>query len=262
VSGFIPTFFRKPEHWLLWFLWLLTGASLARGESLASPVSLPVGTVLEYGLSWGVIGVGKARLEVLPPLDGQPGYRIDIRTNWYADVFYKVRTRIECRVTPDFRRSTVYRKKQREGDSERDIDLDFRWDKREVVYRNRDEIWEPVPLPESCLDPMGIVFAVRHFLFSEQWPLVLPVTDGKKVVEAEVHRMEEEVLRTSAGSFPSYKLDAVTKDIGGIFNKSDDASLYVWFSKDARGLILRLQSKVAVGSFVAELDKVEWGQDL
>ncbi|MFP4283307.1 MAG: DUF3108 domain-containing protein, partial [Opitutales bacterium] len=47
------------------------------------------------------------------------------------------------------------------------------------------------------------------------------------------------------------------KDLGGVFRKSDDASVRFWFSDDERQLPLRMESSVAVGKFWAELVEIE-----
>ena len=44
--------------------------------------------------------------------------------------------------------------------------------------------------------------------------------------------------------------------IGGVFKKSPGARVLIWLTYDARRLPVKLQSKVAVGHFTAELTKV------
>ena len=86
-----------------------------------SKIVLPfkIGEKLEYDLSWGFFPVGEATMEVhsLEKIDGELCYliRFSVRTNSFADNFYKVRTKVESFVSYDFRKSIRYRKVQEEG---------------------------------------------------------------------------------------------------------------------------------------------------
>jgi hypothetical protein len=43
------------------------------------------------------------------------------------------------------------------------------------------------------------------------------------------------------------------KDVKGVFEKSKDAKMFIWVTADERRMLVKLKSKVVVGSFVAEL---------
>jgi hypothetical protein len=45
--------------------------------------------------------------------------------------------------------------------------------------------------------------------------------------------------------------------IGGVFQKSPGAKLQIWVTADEWRLPVKIESKVVVGSFSAELDSVE-----
>ena len=84
-----------------------------------------VGEKLYYDLSWGIIPVGHATMEVksLEKIKEELCYQIkfSVRTNSFADKFYKVRTSILSTVTSDFSKSLRYEKSQQEGKTKRDF---------------------------------------------------------------------------------------------------------------------------------------------
>ena len=64
------------------------------------------GEKIEYELSWGFIPVGSAVMEVAPrnPLSIDPWQiRFSVRTNSFADKFYKVRTNVTSWVDSNFK---------------------------------------------------------------------------------------------------------------------------------------------------------------
>ena len=52
------------------------------------------------------------------------------------------------------------------------------------------------------------------------------------------------------------------KEVRGVFEKSKNARLLVWLTADGRHLLVKAESKVAVGSVLAELVSYEATEDL
>ena len=106
------------RHYFLsgWVVICLFNATLC----LSGKTSLPFlpGEQLEYSLKWGFIPVGFATMEVSSRKHGdeEPWHiRFSVRTNKFADKFYKVRTDITSLVDANFTRSLEYMKSQQEG---------------------------------------------------------------------------------------------------------------------------------------------------
>ena len=66
----------------------------------------------------------------------------------------------------------------------------------------------------------------------------------------------EEKVETDAGEFDTYKVEPDTKDLAGVFKKSKGARLFIWVTKDARHIPVKISSKVFIGSFTAELTSI------
>ena len=51
--------------------------------------------------------------------------------------------------------------------------------------------------------------------------------------------------------------ELVLKDVGGVFEKTRGAGVRIWVTADDRQMPVRLESELALGSFVAELVSAE-----
>lgn len=220
------------------------------------------GEALRYDLRWSVFHVGYARLQVhdLEPFEGENAWHFSfhVRTNDFADNFFKVRTRIDTWVSEDLSRTLFYKERKREGDTKRDIEIRFDWAKRKAVYSNFGEAREPIDLPPPpVLDPVGAVYRFRSIPPAPGEDIRFHVTDGKKVVGLSLVVDEEEDLKTEAGYFPAYKIAPATGELGGVFEKSEDSRVFLWFSSVRRIYPVQVQGEVVVGSFWAELKAIE-----
>ena len=117
-------------------LLLLGGAILNTSHASAHSMPFYPGEKLTFTLKWERIPAGKAVLEVLPvkTINGEDVYHfvMTARTNSFVDMFYKVRDRIESYTSLDMTRSLLYKKKQREGDYTRDIEVHFDWEQHKA----------------------------------------------------------------------------------------------------------------------------------
>jgi hypothetical protein len=232
------------------------GVCPARAEVL--PFS--VGEKLTFILKWGFIPAGEAVLEVLPPkkVNGENAnhFVLTARSNSFVDPFYKVRDRIESFTDVGMTRSLHYIKKQREGSTDKDIVVTFDWDEKTARYSNYGELIDPIPLLPGTFDPLGALFYTRLAAGANVDEVNRPVTDGKKNVIGRARVVKREKINVPAGTFDTYKLEPVMKDVGGVFRKSKNAKLHVWITADSRRMLVKVKSKVIVGSFVGELVSV------
>lgn len=251
---------------------LLAGAAVACLAGIAAkPKPLPVskppfepgaeppfvpGEVMAYGLSWGVFSVGSAMFKVLPMTDieGERAYHfiMEARTNGFADAFYKVRDRIDSYVAEDLTRTLYFTKKQREGRHRRDIVVTFDWEKETAQYTNFGESRKPVRIGPVIYDPLGVFYAIRLAAMDGD-KVEAPVTDGKRVSTGAMRIVRREELKVKGKTYKTILVEPDLKNIRGVFKKSKNAKLQIWFSDDERCIPVKVSSKVAVGSFVAQL---------
>jgi len=217
---------------------------------------------LVYSLHWGLISVGEAELKTglkALPSGGEPipYAQFTVRTSGIADKLFKVRDKIETWSDPESGRPILYLKEQREGKTERDIELHFDWEAQTVEHWRNGERMEPLAIPLEAVDPLSAVFLLRAAELSGEASAQFTATDGKRITQIEVYPEGAATVRTGYGRVASRKYSVATRELEGVFEKSPDASIELWFSDDDRRYPVRLQSEVIVGSFYGSLERVE-----
>jgi hypothetical protein len=219
------------------------------------------GEKIFYNIRWGIFDVGTATMEFNGPLDrdGQKVWQIVLKaeTNGFADKIFKVRDYNAVWVDEAFTHPVYYVKNQKEGSTDREVIVTFDWVNNKARYSNRDEVREPINVLPDSWDPLAITYAVRNLKLDGVTHLSIPSTDGKKSTMTEIEVSGVEQVKVPAGRFDVLVLSPDTKDLGGVFKKSKDAGIKIWFTNDERHLPIKMASKVVVGSFVAEMQRIE-----
>ena len=228
--------------------------------SFATKIPFEPGERLEYSMKWGFIPVGHATLEVLPKrMEGNESCYVlsfSVRTNAFADKIYKVRTEIESVVNSTFTRSVSYSKRQREGSTQRDIEVKFDYQNSKSVYQEKDRDPISIKIPERVFDPLSIAYFFRLGTLGSGQATKIPTCDGKKISEIIVRTSKRERVKVPAGTFYAYATLPEMKNLSGVFKKSPDGILKVWYSDDSRKIPIKISSKVMIGSFTARLEEI------
>lgn len=236
--------------------------------ALALPLLFPAQTVAEsppfqpgerlvFELRWTFIPAGEAVMEVMPDtvIDGRPvrHFRLSARSNAFVDAFYKVRDVIDAYTDMSLTRTVFYRKKQREGATQRDVTVHFDSGTGTARYTNRDETQAPLALMPGSLDPLSAFYFLRHLPLRPGSAVERPVTDGKKNVVGRAAVVRRERIRVAGRTYNTLLIEPELKHVGGVFEKSPKAKIQLWVTADHRRLPVRLKSKVVVGSFLGDL---------
>ena len=103
-----------------------------------TPLPFVSGERLEYEMKWGFFPVGYATMEVIQNDNSEEDksflVNFSVRTNSFADTFYKVRTSISSQLDSSFSRTLSYTKSQREGSTRREIQVDYDYEKGKCRY--------------------------------------------------------------------------------------------------------------------------------
>ncbi|MGA1868957.1 MAG: DUF3108 domain-containing protein [bacterium] len=216
---------------------------------------------LTFKLKWGFIVAGRTTLELHPNemINDIQSYHfvMTTRTTKFLDTFYKVRDQIDAYAHIDMNYSLFFKKKQREGRYKRDIVVTFDWDKNEAQYSNHGEAREPIKILPGTFDPLSAFYALRMQDLKENLEIELSITDGKKCKKGTVKILERQIIEVEDVKYDTYRLQPDTKDIGGVFKKSKDAKITIWVTADKPHVPVRLQSKVLIGHFTADLISIE-----
>jgi hypothetical protein len=215
------------------------------------------GEKLTFLLKWTIIPAGESVLEVLPmeTIDGVKAHHflLTAKSNAFVDAFYKVRDRIDAYANTEMTHSMLYKKKQREGKSHRDIVVNFDWQNNKAQYTNFEDKQPPIDILAGSFDPLSAFYFVRLFDFQEKSKIERPVTDGKECIIGKLYVIKRETLKLKSGTYDTYLIEPEVKQIGGVFEKSKNAKIQLWVTADKRKIPVKIKSKVVVGSFVGEL---------
>ena len=262
-SAFINYRTAAPALGILVFLATLFApmSGTGRAEPTGPPLPFQPGERLVYELKWEFIKAGEASLSVMPieTVDGQTAFHfvMTARSVPFIDVFYKVRDRIDAYANLGLDHSVFYKKKQREGKTRRDIVVLFDWKENKARYIKSGNPRDPIELMPGTFDPLSAFYYVRTLPPQPDTFIERPVTDGKRNVIGRATFIKKERIEVNGSEYDAFLIEPELKHIRGVFEKSEDASIQVWISADHRRIPLRVKSKVAVGSFLADLISAE-----
>ena len=209
-----------------------------------------------YRASWGMIPAGDAVIEVLPfkTYNGVRTYHfmMETRTNAGLDLIYKIRERQDS--YPDVQMSrTLYYSKKSTGEHPRDAVVTFDWEKMTTTYTSFGQAEKPVSIQAGTFDPLSLFFVVRLHPLKEGDVLEIPVTDGKKLISTKARVDRREKLVIDGKSYDTYLIVPQMGRLDKVFDKEKELDMKIWYTADEKKLPVKIQMKVAVGSFVFEL---------
>lgn len=241
---------------LLILLLSLFSGPPASAEEAALPFSFQPGEKLTFQVSWEFIDAGEAVLEILP-VESLNGVRclhfvMNTRTTPFIDFFYKVRDRIESYTDLEMKRSLLY-KKTKSGRKKKNVTVTMDWERLESQYHAEGEEWDPIPIMPGAFDPLSVFYAFRLKKLEPGIEINVPVTDGKKCVMGVAKVIRREIIESFGVKYDTYLVEPDVKDLGGVFEKSQDAGIKIWVTADQKKIPIRFESKVAVGRFISQL---------
>lgn len=241
-------------------LFLGIGPQYTSQAFAGSPMPFAPGERLRFQLRWTVVPAGKAIMEVLPmkTIGGTPVYhfRLTAKSNAFVDIFYKVRDRIDAYASADMTHAVRYHHKQHEGQTRRDVKVEFDWEKEKARYSNG-KTNKKIDIIPGTFDPLSVFYYTRMIRYKENDVIECPVSDGKKCVYGMAHIVKKETITILSGTYETYLIEPDLKHVGGVFEKDKNAKIKLWVTADERRIPVKIASRVAIGSFVGELTAIE-----
>jgi len=220
-----------------------------------------VGEKLTFHLKWMNIKAGEATLQVLPmeTINGVLSYHFEMtaRSMPFLDLIFKVRDRVEGYTDTQMNHTILYRKNQLEGRTHREIEVRFDWDRKEAHYTNFQKKRAPLPIQPDTFDPLSAFYFVRMFEPEKNMTIERSITDGKKCVVGRCTYIRRESIKVGKKRYDTWLLEPELKHVGGVFEKSRDSKIQLWVTADHRRMLVRIKSKVIIGSFFADLVEAE-----
>ncbi len=214
------------------------------------------GEKLVFEARWGVVPAGEAVIEVLDPeeINGIRcrHFAISLKTYPFVDLFYKVRGIINSYTDMQMTHSILYKEHKR-GKRKKDVVINMDWGKNEAVYSKNGKKRKPVPILPGSFDPLSVFYAFRIHELKEGLEINIPVTDGKKCVNGIARVIKREKIKVNGKVWDTYLVEPDLEHIKGVFEKSKNAKLQLWVTADKYQMLVRVKSKVIIGSFVGDL---------
>ncbi|MBW2248570.1 MAG: DUF3108 domain-containing protein, partial [Deltaproteobacteria bacterium] len=130
------------------------------------------GEKLTFQLKWTVVPAGEGILEILPieTIKGAKAYHfvLTAKSNSFIDYIYKVRDRIDAYTDIEMTHTILYKKKQREGKTKRDVVVNFNWDNNKAQYSTLKNVREPIDVLKGSFDPLSAFYYTRLFDLKEK----------------------------------------------------------------------------------------------
>jgi hypothetical protein len=227
-------------------------------ESIAAVKALPFrsGERMVYRAMWGGIPAGEAVIEVLPAvtIDGARTHHfaMTMTTNSRVEMFYKLRERQDSFTDIPLTRTLQYRKKSA-GNHPRDVVVTYDWNNRTATYASFGNAEKPVEILPGSFDPLALFFVIRTHRLNPGEVIEIPVTDGKKCIAIRATVAGRESLTIDGKVYDTFIVVPDMERLQGVVPRKGDPSLKIWFSADEEQVPVRIQSRVAVGSFIFEL---------
>lgn len=213
------------------------------------------------GMEAGKIAIG---VDDFKKLDGKKQYHFYAfgKTSSMFSMFYKVRNKIESLWDPELRKPRSLAFDVAETKQKYKIRVYFDWLKRKGEYleegwsKKKDDytVKKKWDLPKSSQDIVSVAFYVRTLplLVGEEYKV--KVMEEDKLIDVYLRVDRKEILKTKIGKLNTLVLKPrfFTK---GKFKQVGDIS--VWLTDDAFRQVVRIESKIKIGTVVAKLHSLK-----
>jgi hypothetical protein len=243
-------------------LLLLTFFSGFARCTAANPQTFPFapGEKLHYEVYWLGIKAAKATLEVLPMtvMDGKPvwHFAMTAQTTPFVATIYPVSNTINSWAGEDMTRALRYTENKRKRSTTKNVSITFDWEAN-MAYSVKNGKKRTVELKPGAFDPLSIFYFFRMQELRENLEFSRPVTDRKHCLTTVTRVHGRQTVRSGGQLWDTWLVEPELSQVKNVFEKNPDARLQIWVTADERRIPVMLKSKIAVGSFTAQLVEIE-----
>lgn len=219
-----------------------------RQTSLDAPEQL-LFDVIWGGWSFNWVKAGHATLDLLPTANPKVW---EIRSlawgNGFFQSFYPVRDTVISFINARGVYPLTFHKIVSEGSYRERQATEY--DQKANRVRTKDTAFAVDPFTH---DVLSAFYFIRTQPLAVGKSFELSAVSGKKTYKLKVICHREETVEVPAGKFKTWVIEPVLKD-DGLFKAK--GQLWIWVTRDARRMPVKMQSKIPVGSVKAELIRV------
>jgi hypothetical protein len=226
---------------------------------IASPQSPAPRETFQFNIEWRLITAGKAQVELLG--GSSPEVKLHVESVGLVSKLF----RVEDNYTAILNQSLCAESVQistHEGSRQRETRISFDGAAHRASYLERDLVKnstllaKEIEIPACVHDVVGGLFYLRTLNIEPGQSTQVPVSDGKKAVNARVEAQQREDIKTPEGTFHTIRYEIYLFN-GVLFQRS--AHLNVWLTDDRRRLPvqIRVRMPVTIGTITLTLEKHE-----
>ncbi|MFO7809772.1 MAG: DUF3108 domain-containing protein [Candidatus Delongbacteria bacterium] len=217
------------------------------------------GEHFHFEVKYGFLLAGYATIEVYEDNDYNGReifiFKTTAKSRKAFDWIFKVRDWTKSYFDKKDSKTLRFIKHLREGSYHVDIDIKYDHDEKQAVYfrerKGKKDKNAVIDIPEGVMDPLSSLFYVRTLDLKVGDEIFIPSTDNMKIYDIKVIVHKIEKIKVEAGRFRCFVVEPVMAD-GGVFKK--DGKVKVWLTADKKKMPVKMETKVYIGSIVAELD--------
>lgn len=210
--------------------------------ALAQPVTPPPPLQARYQVEWRLFDAGTGQLE----FNGQNIARVHLESQGLVGRLYHVKDTYMSVIDTALCTSTVSMQAE-EGSRRRETLVTFDKTGKRIQYKERDLVKNQTILEKQLTSPgcvhdvIGGLMRLRTVKLDPGQTMTLPMSDGKKLVNAKIEAEERETVDTPAGKFKTIRYQAHLFD-GVLYERK--ASLFMWLTDDERKMPVQFQVRL------------------
>lgn len=208
----------------------------------------------EFAVEWRLISAGKARLTWTPAarpqppsFSGQPAseVRLHLESSGLVSRLFRVEDDYNATLGPNLCAENSHMM-AKEGSRQKETRVTYDstvgkafWVEKDLIKSTTSN--REVEIPSCVHDLMGGLLALRGLRLEPGKTVRLPISDGKKTVQARVDALERQDIKTPLGTFRAVRYEIfLFNDV--LFKRS--GHLHVWLTDDERRLPVQLQVRL------------------
>jgi len=213
---------------------------------------------LSYRVEWRMIDAGKAYLKWNPGAGRGGQANVHIETQGLVNKLFPVKDDYSTNL--DERGCTLSTiMHAEEGSRKRDTLVTYDRIRKRVEYQEKDRVanktlHKDLEIPSCTFDVIGALVELRRLKLEPGAALSVPVSDGKKFINARVEVQAKELIKTPAGEFNAIRCEAFLFD-GALYARK--ARLHVWFTDNAAKVPVQIpiMMRFYIGTVTLQLEK-------
>jgi hypothetical protein len=233
----------------------------------AGPRALPAGReTFDYAIEWRLIPAGAAKLSWSPLPAGSTStgeLRLHLESAGLVSRLFRVSDDYTAMLGQNFCAQSTFLSAH-EGNRSKETRVVYDSQNRKASWAEKDLVKnstanQEVEIPSCVHDVLSGLLVLRNLRLEPGKTAQIPLSDGKKFVQAKVESQRREEIKTELGTFKTIRYEVFVFD-NVLFKRS--GHLHIWLTDDDWRLPVQLQVRlqITIGTITFRLQKQEKAQ--